>query len=239
MEIKIYKGCAVSNQNGIYSGQKFAEWYGDLITDRDVYNILSEGPDNEGYFEVLSELFPLVSGHHVYEYNEDGDILIYMLIDSDKITVGEIEENSERIGTYECQYGYTEVIRIGENCLTTCSVCNIGIHAVDNFFEIDNFFSLDENLQSFYKVVEGALKEEFLRDYDIFVLPAFYAAALINTDESGLKDSEIQALNEFLKENTKDICVGCSEGSFFTRWHDMSGSIDPCDCLEFYFRKGK
>ncbi len=113
-----------------------------------------------------------------------------------------------------------------------CKVCNI-----------DPDFSLDENLQELYSICEDAISQsEFFKiwelsdKFDIYTLPAFFAPALINADCSGLTDAEEKLLNDFINKNTTDICSGCSDDTFFTKYHDLPG-VGACDCKEFYFRK--
>lgn len=68
-----------------------------------------------------------------------------------------------------------------------------------------------------------------------YTLPAFWACALINADESGMEDADIQAMNEWLDTEKPGYCLDCSEESFFTKWHDASEFVLACDCLEFTF----
>lgn len=247
MKIKVYAGCAVDGHNGIYTPMIFAErtqYNNPMPFTAEQRDILLAGPEHEEYNEVTSELFPIETGNIVYEYNESGDILTYELIDSDKITLKQLDEHStsENFGhcmqVYECSYGYADIAQIGENCLCRVSISNTGIIGADCFFEMDDCFSFDENLSTFCEELEETLKNEFEEDHDIFILPGHFASALINADESGLGGEERQLLDDFVKENCKDICTGCSEESFFTANHDLHG-IGAANCLEFYFRKAK
>lgn len=243
MKIKVYRGCAVDGHNGIYTSMVFAQRYPENVSPDDL-PVLLAGPDHEDYADVSTDDFIVNSDNTVYEYNDSGDILTYELIDSDKITLKELNEYYTRenfgrcIPVYECSYGYADIAQIGENCLCRVSIANVGIIGADCFFEMDDCFSFDENLAAFCEELEETLKGEFEEDHDIFILPEHFAAALINADESGLSEDERQLLNDFVKENCKDICVGCSEESFFTDNHDLKG-IGTANCLEFYFRKAR
>lgn len=242
MKIKVYIACAVDGHNGIYTPMVFAQRYPENVSP-DVLPILLAGPDHEDYADVSADDFIINNGNTVFEYNESGDILTYELIDSDKITVEQLNKyiNNGSFGeypVYECSYGYADIAQIGENCLCRVNITNVGIIGADCFFEMDNSFSFDENLATFCEELKETLKGEFKEDHDIFVLPAHFASALINADESGLNEEERQLLNEFVTENCKDICASCSEESFFTDNHDLNG-IGAADCLEFYFKKVK
>ena len=237
MKIKVYRGCAVDGHNGIYTPMVFAERYPEFVSP-DTLPVLLAGPDHEDYADVSADDFINNSDTQVYEYNESGDILAYELIDSDKITLKELSENSKsenfngREPIYECDYGYCHIAQIGENCLCRVSLANAGIISADCFFEMDDCFSFDENLSVFFDELKETLKSEFQEDYDIFVLPAFYASALINADSSGLTDCEKWLLDGFCAD--KGACVGCSDDQFFTKHHELK-IVGACDCKEFYF----
>jgi hypothetical protein len=241
MKIKVYSGCAVDGHNGVYTPMVFAQRYPENVSPGDL-PILLAGPDHEDYVDVSAGDFIANNGNTVFEYNDSGDILTYELIDSDKITLKELNEYYTRknfgrcIPVYECSYGYADIAQIGENCLCRVSIANVGIISADCFFEMDDYFSFDENLAAFCEELEETLKGEFEEDHDIFVLPAHFAAALINTDESGLSEEESQLLHDFVHEKCSGLCVGCSEDQFFTTCHDMP-RIGASECLEFYFEK--
>lgn len=245
MKIKVYSGCAVDGHNGVYTPMVFAErtqYNNPMPFTAEQRDILLAGPEHEEYNEVASELFPIETDNIVYEYSESGDILTYELIDSDKITLKELNEYYTRenfghcIPVYECSYGYADIAQIGENCLCRVSIANVGIIGADCFFEMDDCFSFDENLATFCEELKETLKSEFEEDYDIFVLPAYFAAALMNADESGLSEEESRLLDEFVHEKCNGLCVGCSEDQFFTACHDMP-RIGASECLEFYFER--
>ena len=241
MKIKIYKGCAVDGHNGIYTPMVFAERYPSFVLPESL-DILLSGPDAEDYVETASDGFICNKEDVVFEYNDCGDILEYQLIDSDKITIGELNEyaKSENFNglmqIYECDYGYCHVAQVGENCLCRVSVANVGIIGADCFFDMDDYLSFDENLSNFFDELRETLKAEFEKDYDIFILPAFFAPALINADSSGLDAAEEKLLNDFINKNTADICCGCSDDTFSTEYHELK-ILGACDCKEFYFRK--
>ena len=71
-----------------------------------------------------------------------------------------------------------------------------------------------------------------------YTLPAFWACPLINSDESGLSDSESEELQAWLDSEKPGHCVGVSEEPFFSAWHEARGFVLACDCLEFTFIKG-
>lgn len=242
MKIKVYVGCAVDGHSGVYTPMIFAERYPGNVSPGDL-PVLLAGPDHEDYADVSADDFIVNTGNIVYEYNESGDILTYELIDSGKITAAQLNRyvnncNFGKYPVYECSYGYADIAQIGENCLCRVSISNIGIVGADCFFEMDDYFSFDENLTNFLEELKETLKSDFEKDYDIFILPEHFAAALINADENGLSEEESRLLNEFTKENCKDICTGCSEEHFFTGNHDLKG-LGAANCLEFYFRKVK
>lgn len=63
-----------------------------------------------------------------------------------------------------------------------------------------------------------------------YTLPAHWASALINADNSGLTDSEKLELNTWLEDHKPGYCVDCSEESFFGRFGGMG-----CELLEYQF----
>jgi TPP-dependent indolepyruvate ferredoxin oxidoreductase alpha subunit len=68
-----------------------------------------------------------------------------------------------------------------------------------------------------------------------YILPAYWACALINADESGMEESDIKDLNNFLESEKPGFCVGCSEEQYFS--HDNDATNLGGDVLEYYFRK--
>lgn len=242
MKIKKYEGCAVDNHNGIYSGQVFAERYPELIPDAGDLAILLAGPDNGDYLEVYQLLFPVETAGKIYEMNESGDILEYSLIDSEAITIGQLNElaksvNPGGMSVFENQFGHADIVQLGENCLCRVSLANTGIISADCFFEMDDYFSVDENLQQFIEQeIEPALRAEFEESHIILTLPAYYACYLINGDASGLTDAEQIAIDKFILEHPEiGLCEGCSDDSWFAHSNDLGGL--GCDVCEFYFEK--
>ena len=71
-----------------------------------------------------------------------------------------------------------------------------------------------------------------------YILPAFWASALINGDFSGLSPAEEKTLLLFLYVNCPGDAVDCVECGF--RWrHDASAlHVGGADCAEFTFIKG-
>ena len=68
-----------------------------------------------------------------------------------------------------------------------------------------------------------------------YTLPAHWAPALINADESGLSDDEIQAMNDWLESTSPGHCLDCSGDPEFTPYHDASEFVLVCDCLTYTF----
>ena len=238
MKVKVYVGCAVDNHNGIYTPMVFAQRYPDYV-DPELLPVLPAGPDVEDYTETSADEFICNSGDAVFEYNDCGDILEYRLIDSDKITVGELNKYSRsenfngRMQIIETSYGYCDVAQIGENCLCRVSLANVGIISADNFFEIDDYFSFDENLQAFVEEIENVLKVEFEEDFDIYTLPAYWARYLVNGDVSGYTDEETAEIDAFCSD--KGCCVGCGDDSWFSSQSDVNSL--GSDVKEFYFQR--
>jgi hypothetical protein len=243
MLIKKYEGCAVDGHNGIYTGQVFAERYPELIPDAGDLAILMAGPGNADYLEVYQLLFPVETAGKIYEINESGDILEYSLIDSETITIGQLNElaksvNPRGMSVYENQFGYADIVQLGENCLCRVSLGNVGIVSADLFFEMDSWFSIDENLQAFIEQeLAPKLREEFEESHVILTLPAYYASYLINDDASGLTDVEQSAVDKFILESDVGGCVGCSDDSWFAGSNDL-GNLGG-DVMEFYFKRSK
>ena len=70
-----------------------------------------------------------------------------------------------------------------------------------------------------------------------YVLPAHWASALINADESGMSDEESRALNDWLRDTNAGYCVDCSDESEFRHTHDADEYALAGDCLTFTFTK--
>lgn len=242
MRIKKYEGCAVDNHNGIYTAQVFAERYPELIPDAEDLAILMAGPDNDEYLEVYQSLFPVETAGKIYEMSESGDILEYSLIDSETITIGQLNElaksvNPRGMSVVENQFGYADIVQLGENCLCRVSIANTGIISADLFFEMGDYYSIDRNLQQFIELeIKPKLREEFEESHVILTLPAYYASYLINGDASGLTDAEQIAIDKFiLKQTGIGLCVGCSNDSWFAGSNDL-GNLGA-DVMEFYFER--
>lgn len=71
-----------------------------------------------------------------------------------------------------------------------------------------------------------------------YTLPAHWACALINADESGLSDDESAALDAWLESENPGACIDASGEPFFTARHDARGFALAGDCLEFTFLRG-
>jgi hypothetical protein len=241
MLIKKYEGCAVDGHNGIYTGQVFAERYPELIPDAGDLAILMAGPGNADYLEVYQLLFPVETAGKIYEINESGDILEYSLIDSETITIGQLNElaksvNPRGMSIFENQFGRAVIVQLGENCLCRVSLANVGIISADCFFEMDAWYSFDENLQAFFEFeLAPKLREEFEDSHVILTLPAYYASYLINDDPSGLTDAEQIAVDKFILESDVGGCIGCSDDSWFAWSNDMDNLGG--DVMEFYFER--
>lgn len=72
---------------------------------------------------------------------------------------------------------------------------------------------------------------------ETYILPAYWASALINADYSGLEDIDIQELERFIARNKEEgkrfYCIDCSEESYFTPYNDAHTLA--CDVLEYTF----
>jgi hypothetical protein len=69
-----------------------------------------------------------------------------------------------------------------------------------------------------------------------YILPSYWASALINGDYSGMEDGEEKILNEWIKRVKPGYCVGCSEESWFQWGHDANRN-QGSDVLEYIFHK--
>ena len=78
-----------------------------------------------------------------------------------------------------------------------------------------------------------------LKSYTL-MLPAHWAVALVNGDESGMEDDDIMQLNEFIDDMVRNFgschCVDVSEDTEFRNYHDASPyGVLACDVAEFTF----
>tara|TARA_B100001250_G_scaffold224878_2_gene192856 strand:+ start:522 stop:845 length:324 start_codon:yes stop_codon:yes gene_type:complete len=92
------------------------------------------------------------------------------------------------------------------------------------------------------------IPQAFIRKYEPTCnlhLPDFWASAIINNDQSGLEDEDIQELNDFIEYWEDDIYIdradipsdenGCIE-THFMKYHDASHlGVLACDCFEYIF----
>ncbi len=81
-----------------------------------------------------------------------------------------------------------------------------------------------------------ALCKGYIMKTETYTLPAHWASALINDDESGMDDDEISAMNAWLEYAKPGYCIDCGEETFFCKWHDAIGYSLAGDCLEFTFQ---
>lgn len=77
-------------------------------------------------------------------------------------------------------------------------------------------------------------------DTVVLKLPVFWASALVNSDESGMQDSEIEQLNQFVYDFCEQFgschCIDVSEDTEFMIYHDaIQYGILACDVAEFTF----
>lgn len=72
----------------------------------------------------------------------------------------------------------------------------------------------------------------------VYTLPAFWACALINGDESGFSDEESEALQAWIDRENVGACVAVGESPFFDAFHDARAFVLPCECLDFKFLRG-
>jgi hypothetical protein len=78
---------------------------------------------------------------------------------------------------------------------------------------------------------------------ETYLLPAFWAPALVNGDFSGMDDSDDKALTDWLAETFPADkfprgawCVDCdSDAIGFTHWHDAMPHVLACDAMPFTF----
>lgn len=69
------------------------------------------------------------------------------------------------------------------------------------------------------------------KNINTYILPAHLACYLINNDPSGLTESEITEIDQFL--NRENITVlTCEESEFFSHTNDLNNL--GCTCLEYH-----
>ncbi len=70
-----------------------------------------------------------------------------------------------------------------------------------------------------------------------YTLPAYWASALVNGDQSALTDEQAHQVLDWLELEKPGTCVGCSEEAFFS-WVNDAGTLGG-DCLFFEFHQGR
>ena len=72
---------------------------------------------------------------------------------------------------------------------------------------------------------------------ETFLLPTFFASALINLDYTGLNDEEEQCLDQWFFHNALGkSCINMGEEVGFVKYHDMSDvGVLAADCSYFTF----
>lgn len=72
---------------------------------------------------------------------------------------------------------------------------------------------------------------------ETYVLPEFWACALINNDFSAMEESEIKELNKFIEDNREEncrfYCINCSDEAYF-KWCNDATSLGG-NVLEYIF----
>ena len=68
---------------------------------------------------------------------------------------------------------------------------------------------------------------------DTYILPSYWAPALINGDYSGLTDEEAAEIDQWLTDQPEGWAVDVSETFFFSHRNDANNV--PGDCAEFTF----
>ncbi len=73
---------------------------------------------------------------------------------------------------------------------------------------------------------------------EIYILPAHWAPALVNDDETGFSERDEQELADWIRRRVAARgyieYVSVEGGPEFKRWHDAPGVL-PCDCLKYTF----
>lgn len=72
-------------------------------------------------------------------------------------------------------------------------------------------------------------------EIETYILPAFWASALINGDESGMSESDIAEMDKWLNTVNPGRCLQCSDEQYFTGFNDAHTLA--CDVLEYSFTK--
>lgn len=73
-----------------------------------------------------------------------------------------------------------------------------------------------------------------------FILPMYWASALINNDWSGLElDGDADNLRRWLEIEQPGACLMCTDQPIVTRGHDARSVLPVlCECLMFTFTGG-
>jgi hypothetical protein len=69
-----------------------------------------------------------------------------------------------------------------------------------------------------------------------YMLPEFWASAILNDDLSGMSDEDVEQFNAWMKKFKPGYCVAVLEDPEFLRYHDARGYVLACNCIEFTFR---
>ena len=69
------------------------------------------------------------------------------------------------------------------------------------------------------------------------MLPAHWASPLINGDESGLEDYEIESMNQWLEHVKPGYCVDVKGEPEFRTHHDADDFVLACNCACFTFQE--
>ena len=94
----------------------------------------------------------------------------------------------------------------------------------------------------------NTIPSAFIRKYEPTCnlhLPDFWASAIINNDQSGLEEEDIEKLNDFIEYWSEDIYIdradipsdenACIE-THFMKYHDAERfGVLACDCFEYIF----
>ena len=74
-----------------------------------------------------------------------------------------------------------------------------------------------------------------MRNYETYILPAYYACYLVNGDRDGYTDEEIEKIDSFLERKKLGHCVDVDiENTYFTHGHDLNRN-QGADVCEFTF----
>lgn len=80
-------------------------------------------------------------------------------------------------------------------------------------------------------------KGELVMKVNTYLLPEFWASALINDDSSGLEDEDIELMNKWFAEENPGYCFDCNGEPEFAKFHDASNYVLACNCLAYRFLK--